>query len=105
MIERLNGDFVSLKVNDSRHYGFKPKEKVNDDFVSQFGQALTGALKGVNGMQVNSDKMSVQMMLRPESVNVHDVMIAQQKAQMSLDLTKSVLQKTMQAYQNITNIR
>lgn len=106
MIEGL-GNNVNLIKSHERHFGMDAKllKAGNDDFLGKFGAALSDAMQNTNNMQVESDRMNVQLAVDPESVDVHDVIIAQQKAQMSLDLTKAVIQKGIQAYQSLSNLR
>ena len=73
--------------------------------MAKFSQAVKSAVVDVNNLQVQSDQLATQMIRKPDSVNIHDVMIAAQKAQLSLDYTKSLLTKAVQAYQSITNLR
>jgi flagellar hook-basal body complex protein FliE len=63
------------------------------------------SIKDTNSRQIESDQLLTKMITKPDSVNIHDVMIAAQKAQISLDFTKSILQKAVQAYQKITSLR
>jgi flagellar hook-basal body complex protein FliE len=41
----------------------------------------------------------------PESVDAHDVTIAMSKANMSIEITKAVVDGALKAYNNIINIR
>ena len=104
MIEFI-GDRVDLKTNNVKHFGVKPTEAKPADFMTKFSEAVKNAVTDANNLQVESDKLSNQMMRAPDSVNVHDVMIAAQKAQLSLEYTKALLTRTVQAYQSITNLR
>ena len=99
------GDLVGMKSSNTRHYGVQPAQAKTDDFLTKFGDSVKEALQDANNMQIQSDRLATQMVRKPDSVNVHDVMIAAQKAQLSLDLTKQVLTRAVQAYQNITNLR
>lgn len=99
------GDAVSLMAPSPRHIGFQDKEKSPEDFLGMLGQAVQKGLNDTNSDQMQSEKMNLQMAVAPDTVNVHDVMIAAEKAQMSLDLTRTVIQKVVAAYQNITNLR
>ena len=106
MIEKsVSGDLVGVNTSNPRHFGYQKPITGNKDFIKELGVSMHGALKNVNNLQTNADNLSTQMMLKPESVNVHDVVIAAQKAQLSLELTKNILQKVVQAYNTISNLR
>ena len=104
MIEST-GDIVSLKTTNQKHFGVKKAKAEPGDFMEKFGEAVKDAITDANDLMVTSDKKTTQMISKPDSINVHDVMIAAQKAQLALEYTKSVLTKAVQAYQNITNLR
>ena len=104
------GHVVPVATNDSRHFADFDLT-VNDVKSLQVGNGdtfygkLLNAVNLVNENIVSSDKLSEQFITKPNTVDVHDVTIALQKAQMSLDLTKAVIQRSIAAYQNIINLR
>lgn len=102
---QISGDFVSLKTTSERHFGHAPKVQSPNDFMSAFKAETGNALSETNDLQVGAEALVQQMIINPDSVDVHDVMIAQQKAQISLELTKNVLNKAVQAYQSLTNMK
>lgn len=99
------GDIVLMKTSDARHFGVEPTQKKPGDFMEAFTKALGGALENVNDYQTNADRLAIQMIQKPNSVDVHDVMIAAEQAQESLSLTKQILTKTIDAYNTLTNLR
>ena len=46
-----------------------------------------------------------QMVVRPESVDIHQVMVATQKAEIALGLTKAVRDGAINAYRELINMR
>ncbi len=104
-MENITGNIVNLKASNQRHFGFAPTPKGNRDFVTEFGNSVNKSLRDVNKLQVHADKLGQKRMLKPESVNITDLMIAAQKAQLSLNLTKNIIQKSIQAYKSLTGIR
>ena len=73
--------------------------------TQSFGSLLLDSLNSVNAMQQTSEALSVQSIVDPESVNTHDVTIAAAKASMSLSITKNVVDRVIQAYREIQNLR
>ncbi len=65
-----------------------------------FGSFLKDAIKEVNTKQNESDIMT-QKLVMGENVELHDVMIAAQKASIALNATMEVRNKVVEAYQEI----
>lgn len=67
---------------------------------SSFADILKDALKDVNDAQVHADE-AVQNVLNGDSKDIHDTMIALQKADVSLKMMLEVRNKILEAYQEI----
>jgi flagellar hook-basal body complex protein FliE len=63
------------------------------------------SLTRVSDLQKQHDQLSVQAVVNPDSVDPHDVTIAAAKANLSLSITKAVVDRALQAYQKISNLR
>jgi flagellar hook-basal body complex protein FliE len=101
----VSGDSVELRATNRAHFG-APVEKVSDDeFVTEFSSALKDAFYRVNSLQQHSDNMTKQLAVNPDSVDIHDVTIAAEKARLSLTLTKSIVDRITQAYRELINMR
>jgi len=77
----------------------KPENKVDG-----FGELFKKALNEVNATQKESDKLTSQL-VTGEVQDVHEVMIASQKASLSLQLTVQVRNKVVEAYQEIMRMQ
>ncbi|MFW6139440.1 MAG: flagellar hook-basal body complex protein FliE [Spirochaetota bacterium] len=99
------GDIVNLRATHQGHFGFQKAPKKEGDFISNFGNALKDAFYKVNNLQKRSDELSRALAVRPDSVDIHDVSIAAEKARLSLFFTKSITEKVTQAYKELINIR
>lgn len=76
-------------------------EKVSEKSAGvDFSDLLKNALSSVNDAQLNADE-AVQKVLNGETQNIHDTMIALQKADVSLKLMLEVRNKLLEAYQEI----
>lgn len=71
---------------------------------TDFGQFLTDALNQVDGLQKNADATSVGL-ATGQIQDVHTVMIALQKASLSLNMTVEVRNKALDAYQEIMRMQ
>ena len=80
------------------------QESTPHDLLTGFGKVLKGNLDKVNNLQNESDLLT-QKLATGEVENVHDVMIAAQKAEMSLNFMMEVRNKAIQAYQQMMTMR
>lgn len=65
-----------------------------------FSQVLQNAINNVNQAQVQSDIVT-EKLVRGENVDLHEVMVAAQKASITLSATMEVRNKVVEAYQEI----
>ena len=70
-----------------------------------FSETMLKALDKVSGYQQQYDQIVQQAMLAPDSVNVEDVAMAEAKAAMSLNITRTILNRIVQAWKDIINTR
>ena len=104
------GDIVPVRTEKERHFAdFNILEgDIKNHQVGQgsfFYDKVVNALDLVNDRVITSDKLTEELIARPNEVNIHDVSIAIQKAQISVDLTKNVIQRAVSSYQSIINLR
>ncbi len=104
-LDQVVGNSVKLKATAKNHYRVAKSQPDDDRVVKSFGDMLGGAFGKVNNLQLKSDKLTKDMIVHPESVSIHSVMIAAQKAELAISLTKSITDRMIKAYQNITNLR
>jgi flagellar hook-basal body complex protein FliE len=69
-----------------------------------FSNFLKDAINEVNETQIESDNLTTKMALG-EDVDLHDVMIATQKASITLQTTMEVRNKVVEAYQEIMRMQ
>ena len=100
----VSGDVINLTRTHPSHLG-----GVNDAVKSggdgDFGALLMRALNGANQLQLESEDLSTKMITDPDSVDAHDVTIALSKANLAVSMTKAVVDRSLQAYSNIINLR
>ncbi len=99
------GDLVRLNATKPGHIGFEQPAEAPDRFMTAFGRALRGAFNRVNDLQQESNRLTRAMAVNPDSVDIHDVTIAAEKARLSLTLTKSIVDRVTQAYRELINMR
>ena len=69
-----------------------------------FGQMLVHALEEVNGAQGDAKSLQQDFITRRKDVDIHDVMIAQEKASTAMQLTMAVRNKALEAFQEINRL-
>lgn len=72
--------------------------------VEGFGEIFNQALQGVNQAQKTSDKLTTDL-ATGKVENIHEVMIAAEKASLSLELTMQVRNKVVEAYQEVMRMQ
>ncbi|MGD6775377.1 flagellar hook-basal body complex protein FliE [Sutcliffiella horikoshii] len=79
-------------------------QKTSGDVHQQFSTYLKDALNEVNNAQVASNQITTKL-VNNEGVELHDVLIAQQKASVAMSLTMEVRNKGVEAYQEIMRMQ
>lgn len=102
----IGGGPLSLQRIDPRHFAAGGgTAQVDAAGKASFEQAMLQAMDGVNRMQIDSTKAVEQMLVDPDSIDAHDVTIAMAKANMSLNITRTVLDRVVRAWKDIINTR
>lgn len=65
-----------------------------------FGAYLKDAINNVNRQQIQSDTLT-QKLVMGENIELHEVMVAAQKASITLNATMEIRNKVVEAYQEI----
>lgn len=79
------------------------KQEVNKTTVSGFGNLLTDFIGDVNKAQIDASK-STQSFINGDPIEIHDVMIAGEKAKTSLELLMEIRNKTVDMYRELTRM-
>jgi len=102
--DQAAGHMIALRRTHPEHVAGKfdrpPVER-----PERFSELLFDSLDTVNRQQHTHSDLSVQAIVDPDSVNPHDVTIAAAKAEMSLNITKNVVDRVIRAYRDITTVR
>ena len=70
-----------------------------------FEHAMLQALDRVSGTQQLASDLQREAIINPDSVDTHDVTIAQGMASMSLNITRNILNRLVQGWRDIINTR
>jgi len=105
-IDGVAGHIVKMRTSNPLHYDNSVKRDFQkDDVSSSFADALNRAIGKVNDLQVDSEELTRKMISEPESVDIHTVMIAGQKAEIAMLFAKSVRDEAIKAYRELINLR
>jgi flagellar hook-basal body complex protein FliE len=70
-----------------------------------FDDAMLQALDKVSGLQQFASALEQAAIIDPESVDVHDLTIAQAEASLALNITRNILNRVVQGWRDIINTR
>lgn len=99
MIDKIN-------LTQAQQVFSKPgvQSKTASSVQKEFSGFLKDALNNVNDAQQTSDKMT-EKLIKGENVDLHQVMIASEKASVSLQATLQIRNKVIEAYQEIMRMQ
>ena len=100
-----SGNNIRINTTNSLHYGGEPKTESTENISESFADVLKKSLEKVNDSQVHADDLTQKMIYNPNSVEAHEVMIAAEKARISLTFTKTVVDGIIRAYKELSNLR
>jgi len=99
------GNKVQVRTSDNRHYFDVKQPEAPDNMGETFSSVFFKAMEKVNDQQVIAEEMTQKMAIDPDSVEVHDLMIASEKARLSLTFTKTIADGAVRAYRELTTLR
>lgn len=101
-----SGNHVAMKtISDLHMKAVKNSDSKEIPAESAFADLVRKGMNAANADQMESQELFVKMITEPDSVEVHDVSIAMAKANMSLQMTKSIVDGAVKAYKDIINMR
>ncbi|WP_427338626.1 flagellar hook-basal body complex protein FliE [Caloranaerobacter sp. DY30410] len=77
---------------------------VNNNGKDSFGKFLKEALDKVNSLQIEAERYN-KLLAIGQIDNIHEVMIASEKANIALQLTLSIRNKVIDAYKEIMRMQ
>ena len=83
---------------------FPKSIELNNVGNSSFGQMFSGLVKDVNGDQLTSKQM-ISDFVEGKDVELHEVMIAGEKAKTSLQLLMEIRNKAIDMYKELTRMQ
>jgi len=101
------GEVVQLVQTNENHLDSRGEKKgLNmEKGHENFRDLLSLAIGKVSDGQLRAESLFRRMITNPDEVEPHDVTIAMAQASMSLNLTKTILDRAVKAYNDITTMR
>jgi flagellar hook-basal body complex protein FliE len=111
--EMLRTNSKHMLPPDSPYFGSGNKiialeKKIGAEHVTRAGtfeHAMLQALDKVSGAQQHVSELEKEAIINPDSVDIHDITIAQAEASMALNITRNVLNRLVQGWRDIINTR
>lgn len=119
--ELVSGDKVPMAITNSRHLvrtdnpfnisGNALQElgdKTGANNVTRadsFQESMLKALDSVSAQQLESTQLMQDMITDPDSVDAHDVTTAMAKANLSLNISRTVLDRIVKGWRELVNMR
>lgn len=73
--------------------------------AGSFEKSMLQALDKVSDTQRFASGLQIEAIVNPDSVDVHDVTMAQAQASLSLDITRNILSRLVQGWRDLINTR
>lgn len=105
-VDIASGDLIRLARTSPLHY--TSSGQLGNGAAakgSSFEDALLKAMDGVNAYQTENTSLVQQMLVDPDSVDAHDVTLAMSRANMSLNIARTVLDRVVRAWRDLINTR
>ena len=88
-----------LRIEGLQQAPINDSEKVEQKSPAEFGKLIKGAINRVNGLGREADRSIVDLL--QGKADIHETMIALQKADISMRLLLTVRNKVLEAYREI----
>ena len=104
-LTKLNGGLeLNMNIDDLTPGSTEKNTASAGTFIKSLGRSLGGGLSAANDANVAAEKAQ-EAMAMGENVSVHDVMIASEKAALSMQMTIQLRNKLISAYNEINGIK
>ena len=101
----ISTEFEEALENASKKYPVKDKNEPAGlgNFADKIGSALSDSLNAINNNRLIADRMQEDIAMGG-STNIHDAMIAAEKANLSMQMAVQVRNRIVSAYTDITTM-
>jgi flagellar hook-basal body complex protein FliE len=97
---------IGYSERAARKGGAKAQEKTQGSTgAGSFASSLVGALEYVNGKQLAEKNIAQQLIVAPDTVDIHDVTVAMAEAGMSLEAANRIISQMITSWNEVTTTR
>lgn len=101
----MNKTFSATGYNSPASNLTSAAEVSAEKYRKSFDSYLLDAVSKMNEQQLDVNRLEQKAIVDPESVDIHDITTAMAKAQMSLNLAKTVVDRVVTGWNEITTTR
>ncbi len=106
----VSGYSVPMKVNHAKHIKPGDASVIKGGESSKvegksFAELLRNAFYDVNSIELRKDAMMNQFITEPNSIDIHELTNAMAKAELTIGFVRTVADKVIGAYRDISNLR
>ena len=104
-VETNTTDFEQALEKASKNYAVKDKNDTEGlgNFADKIGSAFSNSLNAVNNARLEADRMQEDIAMGGNT-NIHDAMIAAEKASLGMQMAVQVRNRILSAYTEITSM-
>ncbi len=95
---------VSLQQMNPLNTGNKVDKASTADSIQSFGQLLNDQMQEINNLQANANK-AVETFATGGDIELHNVVLSVEKADMALQLATQVRNKLVSSYQEVSRMQ
>lgn len=104
--QQVTGDQIQLLRTNPMHLNSEGTTAPLDTTSSKgFAALLMEAMDGVSRSQNDAENLAITALTSPDSVDPQDVTIALSEATLALNITRTVFDRALSAYNNVINMR
>ena len=106
---------IQMTRTNPAHVGTAPLTKIipgqeqnqvqNEKQMGSFENYLVNAVSSMNSQQLDVNRVQEKLITDPDSVDIHDVTTAMAKAQMSLSLAQTVIDRLITGWNELSTNR
>ena len=94
---------ANLRIENVQQVPIKNSEKATQKAPTGFGEIIKGAINNVNGLDREANRSIVDLL--QGKTDIHETMIALQKADISMRLFLTIRNKVLDAYREIMHMQ
>lgn len=100
----MNIEVISKGLESINYNNINVHNKNEENKNSKFSEIISGVINNVNNSQVNANNM-VNSFIKGEDVSMHNVMLAVEESQISMQLLIEMRNKLVEAYQEVNRVQ